>query len=71
MMHCLIIILVLYSIIVLLFARRSSSETFPRATLQVLREHYDEVWYCRFSPNGHLLATGTLSSTIVRSVSGW
>ena len=24
----------------------------------MLRDHYDEVWYCRFSPNGRLLATG-------------
>lgn len=29
-----------------------SKETFPCETIQVLMDHGDEVWYCKWSPNG-------------------
>ncbi|CRL00165.1 CLUMA_CG013441, isoform A [Clunio marinus] len=32
---------------------------FPVHPVQVLNEHSDEVWYCKFSPNGLKLATGS------------
>lgn len=34
-------------------------QTFPCATIQTLTEHSDEVWYCKFSPDGTKLATGS------------
>lgn len=33
-------------------------EDFPCETIQVLTEHNDEVWFCRFSPDGLKLASG-------------
>ncbi|KAM7300151.1 WD repeat-containing protein 26 isoform X1 [Ixodes scapularis] len=41
-----------------------SREQFPCHTLQVLNDHCDEVWYCRFSHSGALLATGSKDSTV-------
>ena len=29
-----------------------SKEMFPCETIQVLMDHGDEVWYCKWSPNG-------------------
>ena len=29
-----------------------SKETLPCETIQVLMDHGDEVWYCKWSPNG-------------------
>ncbi|CAG7733080.1 unnamed protein product, partial [Allacma fusca] len=34
-----------------------TKETFPSCTLQILNDHSDEVWFCRFSPDGTKLAT--------------
>ena len=34
-------------------------EQFPSTTHQVLTDHLDEVWFCRFSPDGTKLATGS------------
>jgi len=31
----------------------------------VLTEHTDEVWFCRFSPDGTKLATGSKDGTLV------
>ncbi|XP_023320596.1 WD repeat-containing protein 26-like [Eurytemora carolleeae] len=42
-----------------------SKETFPSETLQVLSEHGDEVWFCKWSPNGKLLATGSKDCTVI------
>ena len=39
--------------------RISSRQTFPCATIQTLTEHSDEVWFCKFSPDGTKLATGS------------
>lgn len=36
-----------------------SKDQFPCCTLQVLNDHCDEVWFCRFSPDGTKLATGS------------
>ena len=33
--------------------------------LQVLNEHCDEVWYCKFSPNGLKLATGSKDNSVI------
>ncbi|KAL8576196.1 hypothetical protein ACOMHN_027851 [Nucella lapillus] len=33
-------------------------DQFPGYNIQTLDDHKDEVWYCAFSPNGRLLATG-------------
>lgn len=40
-------------------------EQFPCETLQVLNDHCDEVWYCRFSPDGRKLATGSKDTTVI------
>ena len=36
-----------------------SRQTFPCVTIQTLTEHSDEVWFCKFSPDGTKLATGS------------
>lgn len=36
-----------------------SGDDFPSHTTQILTDHLDEVWFCRFSPNGKMLATGS------------
>ena len=36
----------------------------PSFTTQVLNKHCDEVWYCKFSPNGTKLATGSKDGTL-------
>nr|XP_037272134.1 WD repeat-containing protein 26-like isoform X1 [Rhipicephalus microplus] len=41
-----------------------SREQFPCRTIQILNDHCDEVWYCRFSHSGELLATGSKDSTV-------
>jgi len=42
-----------------------SKETFPCETIQVLMDHGDEVWYCKWSPNGRYLATGSKDATVI------
>ena len=43
-----------------------SREDFPCETIQVLTNHGDEeVWYCRFSPDGSKLATGSKDMTVI------
>lgn len=42
-----------------------SSDNFPMQPLQVLNEHSDEVWYCKFSPDGLKLATGSKDTTVI------
>ena len=32
---------------------------------QVLNDHCDEVWFCRFSPDGTKLATGSKDTTVM------
>lgn len=40
-------------------------EQFPCETVQILTEHCDEVWFCRFSPDGKKLATGSKDASII------
>ncbi|XP_037073273.1 LOW QUALITY PROTEIN: WD repeat-containing protein 26-like [Pollicipes pollicipes] len=42
-----------------------SREQFPTETVQILRQHNDEVWFCKFSPDGRSLASGSKDSTII------
>ncbi|XP_059614868.1 WD repeat-containing protein 26 homolog isoform X2 [Phlebotomus argentipes] len=42
-----------------------SQEEFPMQPLQVLNEHCDEVWYCKFSPDGLKLATGSKDTSVI------
>jgi WD40 repeat protein len=43
----------------LLYKTFSTRQTFPCVTIQTLTEHSDEVWFCKFSPDGTKLATGS------------
>lgn len=40
-------------------------EQFPCETAQILSDHCDEVWFCKFSNDGTRLATGSKDSTII------
>lgn len=42
-----------------------SKEMFPCETSQILNDHCDEVWFCRFSPDGLKLATGSKDTTVI------
>lgn len=42
-----------------------SREQFPCTTVQILNDHCDEVWFCRFSPDGTKLATGSKDGTLI------
>ncbi|XKL61463.1 hypothetical protein PGB90_008520 [Kerria lacca] len=42
-----------------------TKEQFPCETIQILNDHCDEVWFCRFSPDGLKLATGSKDTTIL------
>ncbi|UYV63223.1 WDR26 [Cordylochernes scorpioides] len=48
----------------LLVDHTCSKEQFPCETIQVLKDHSDEVWFCRFSHDGTKLATGSKDATI-------
>ncbi|XP_048880810.1 WD repeat-containing protein 26-like isoform X2 [Brienomyrus brachyistius] len=41
------------------------SRQFPCTTQQVLTEHCNEVWFCRFSNDGTKLATGSKDATVI------
>ncbi|XP_074661066.1 WD repeat-containing protein 26-like [Tubulanus polymorphus] len=40
-------------------------DQFPSCTTQMLTDHIDEVWFCRFSPDGLYLATGSKDGTLI------
>ncbi|XP_049868508.1 WD repeat-containing protein 26 [Pectinophora gossypiella] len=42
-----------------------SADQFPIHSLQVLNEHCDEVWYCKWSPDGSKLASGSKDNTVM------
>uniref|UniRef100_A0A8C9VI52 WD repeat-containing protein 26 n=1 Tax=Scleropages formosus TaxID=113540 RepID=A0A8C9VI52_SCLFO len=42
-----------------------SRKHFPCTTQQVLTEHCNEVWFCRFSNDGTKLATGSKDATVI------
>lgn len=50
------------SLLILCFVCR---EQFPCETVQILKEHCDEVWFCRFSNDGKKLATGSKDTTVI------
>lgn len=49
----------------LLIDHACSKQDFPCETRQVLTDHCDEVWYCKFSNDGSKLATGSKDTTII------
>ena len=51
-----------YGVVVI---RINCRDNFPCETSQILGEHCDEVWFCRFSPNGRRLATGSKDSSVI------
>ena len=40
-------------------------EDFPTSCIQVLDEHRDEVWFCKFSNNGKRLASGSKDGSLI------
>lgn len=38
---------------------------FPCYTQQILTEHCNEVWFCKFSNDGTKLATGSKDTTVI------
>jgi len=40
-------------------------DMFPSETVQTLTDHVDEVWFCRFSPDGKRLATGSKDGSLI------
>ncbi|CAH0750013.1 unnamed protein product [Diatraea saccharalis] len=49
----------------LLADHHCSADRFPIHSLQVLNEHCDEVWYCKWSPDGSKLASGSKDNTVM------
>ncbi|PZC77341.1 hypothetical protein B5X24_HaOG203500 [Helicoverpa armigera] len=49
----------------LLADHHCSADHFPIHSLQVLNEHCDEVWYCKWSPDGSRLASGSKDNTVM------
>ncbi|CAB0035689.1 unnamed protein product [Trichogramma brassicae] len=49
----------------LLVDHSCSKEQFPCHTTQILNDHCDEVWYCKFSPDGLKLATGSKDMSVI------
>lgn len=42
-----------------------ATDGFPMQTIQILSHHCDEVWFCKFSPDGLKLATGSKDATVI------
>jgi len=42
-----------------------SRQTLPCVTIQTLTDHTDEVWFCKFSPDGTKLATGSKDGNLL------
>uniref|UniRef100_A0A6E8VQ36 CTLH domain-containing protein n=1 Tax=Anopheles coluzzii TaxID=1518534 RepID=A0A6E8VQ36_ANOCL len=49
----------------LLVDHNCSADGFPLQPLQVLNDHSDEVWFCKFSPDGRRLATGSKDNSVI------
>ncbi|XP_058055039.1 WD repeat-containing protein 26 homolog [Anopheles bellator] len=49
----------------LLVDHNCGADGFPLQALQVLNDHSDEVWFCKFSPDGLRLATGSKDNTVI------
>ena len=42
-----------------------TKQTLPCVTIQILTDHTDEVWFCKFSPDGNKLATGSKDGNLL------
>ncbi len=42
-----------------------SRKTLPCVAIQTLTDHTDEVWFCKFSPDGTKLATGSKDGNLL------
>lgn len=42
-----------------------ATDGFPLQTIQILSDHCDEVWFCKFSPDGLKLATGSKDGAVI------
>lgn len=42
-----------------------SKEQFPCVTAQILTDHIDDVWFCRFSPDGTKFASGAKDGSLI------
>ncbi|XP_020287837.1 WD repeat-containing protein 26 isoform X2 [Pseudomyrmex gracilis] len=49
----------------LLVDHNCGKDEFPCHTIQILNDHCDEVWFCKFSPDGLKLATGSKDMTAI------
>lgn len=49
----------------LLFVFLHHRKQFPCYTQQILTEHCNEVWFCKFSNDGTKLATGSKDTTVI------
>ncbi|ESO84471.1 hypothetical protein LOTGIDRAFT_168706 [Lottia gigantea] len=49
----------------LLLDHSCSKDQFPCHTSQIINDHCDEVWFCRFSPDGRKLATGSKDGNMI------
>ncbi|XP_041353510.1 WD repeat-containing protein 26-like [Gigantopelta aegis] len=49
----------------LLLDHACTKDQFPCHTIQILNEHCNEVWFCRFSPDGTKLATGSKDCSMI------
>lgn len=49
----------------LLMDHACSRDQFPCETVQILNDHCDEVWFCKFSNDGTKLATGSKDTTVI------
>ncbi|XP_078491614.1 WD repeat-containing protein 26 [Ciona intestinalis] len=54
-----------YSLLVDHSCLRCRTRNFPSVTTQVLSDHCDEVWFCCFSHDGSMLATGSKDSCVI------
>ena len=48
-----------------IFVCNQFSDDFPNESIQIITDHCDEVWFCRFSNDGTKLATGSKDSTVM------
>lgn len=49
----------------LLEDHRCTTDQLPCETVQLLDDHSDEVWFCKFSPDGLKLATGSKDASVI------
>lgn len=49
----------------LYFSSHIFRKQFPCYTQQILTEHCNEVWFCKFSNDGTKLATGSKDTTVI------